>query len=263
MFMHQNRWREKAVLITGGCGGVGKATAGRFLSEGANVMLADINETQLKEVIEELSPLEGRVHSCLSDVTKVSDCETAVAETIKAFGRLDVLINAAGVWTEGDSAKSTEKEWDWVMDVNLKGTYFMCSRAIPELKKTRGCIVNLSSDAGLMGLRGAAIYCASKGGVVLLTKALAIELAPDLVRVNAVCPTDIMTPMLEYQANTYGKGDPEAYYKNLLSYYPQGERARFIEANEVAELIFFLASDGAQPITGAALPMDFGTTAGG
>jgi NAD(P)-dependent dehydrogenase (short-subunit alcohol dehydrogenase family) len=123
--MHQNSWQEKAVLITGGCGSVGKTTAGRFLSEGANVMLADINETR------------------------------------------------------------------------LKGTYFKCSRAIPELKKTRGCIVNLSSDAGLIGLKEAAIYCASKGGVVLLTKALALELAPDLVRVNAVCPTEIMTSMLK------------------------------------------------------------------
>jgi NAD(P)-dependent dehydrogenase (short-subunit alcohol dehydrogenase family) len=261
--MHQNSWQEKAVLITGGSGGVGKATAGRFLSKGANVMLTDINESGLKEIIEEFSSLEGRVDSCLSDVTKVSDCESAVEETVKAFGRLDVLNNTAGVWVEGDIVKSTEKEWDWVMDVNLKGTYFMCSRAIPELKKTRGCIVNLSSDAGLMGLNEAAIYCASKGGVVLLTKALAIELAPDLVRVNAICPTDIMTPMFEYQANTYGKGDPEAYYKKLLAYYPQGERARFIEANEVAEFIFFLASDRAKPITGAALPMDFGTTAGG
>ena len=261
--MHENSWQEKGVLITGGCGGVGEATAARFLSEGANVMLTDINETQLKEITEELSSLEGRVYSCTSDVTRVSDCEAAVTKTVKAFGRLDILINAAGVWAEGDSAKSTEKEWDWVMDVNLKGTYFMCSRAIPELKKTRGCIVNLSSDAGLMGLREAAIYCASKGGVVLLTKALAVELAPDLVRVNAVCPADIMTPMLKYQAKTYGKGDPEAYYKNLLSYYPQGERARFIEANEVAEFIFFLSSDRAQPITGAVLPIDFGTTAGG
>ncbi|MFC2164480.1 SDR family NAD(P)-dependent oxidoreductase [Acidobacteriota bacterium] len=260
--MQKDNWLAKAVLITGGSGGVGKATAERFLSEGANLMLADINESRLQEVTEELSSYNGRVCSSIIDITQVSDCEAAIAETVKAFGRLDILINAAGVWVEGDSAMSTEKEWDWVIDVNLKGTYFMCARAIPELKKTKGCIINLSSDAGLMGLKGAAIYCASKGGVVLLTKALAVELAPDLVRVNAVCPADIMTPMLKYQANTYGEGNPEAYYKNLLSNYPQGEKARFIEAKEVAEFVFFLASARAQAITGAALPIDFGTTAG-
>lgn len=260
--MQKRNWKEKAVLITGGSGGIGSATAERFLSEGASLMLADINESRLKAVAEELSLLEDRVSSCLVDVTKVADCEAAVTETVKAFGRLDVLINAAGVWVEGDSTMSTEKEWDWVIDINLKGTYFMCSRAIPELKKTRGCIVNLSSDAGLMGLKKAAIYSASKGGVVLLTKALALELAPDQVRVNTICPADVMTPMLEYQANTYGDGNPEAYYEKLLSSYPQGKKARFIKAEEVAEFIFFLASDCAQPITGAALPIDFGTTAG-
>ena len=103
---------------------------------------------------------------------------------------------------------ATEADWDRVVDVNLKGTLFACSRAIPELKKTEGCIINLSSDAGVVGTPETAIYTASKGGVSLMTKALAIELAPHLVRVNAVCPADIMTPMLQYQADTYGEGDP-------------------------------------------------------
>ena len=261
--MKNDSRREKVVLITGGSGGVGKATAKRFLAAKANVLLTDINEQRLQDVTQELSSVGGRIRALISDVSKVSDCEAAVAGAVNQFGRLDVLVNAAGVWVEGDSSRTTETEWDRVMDINLKGTYFMCSRAISELKKTKGCIVNLSSDAGLRGLKGAAIYSASKGGVVLLSKALAVELAPDLIRVNAVCPGDIMSPMLKYQAETYGDGDPEAYYRKCLSYYPQGENARFIEPEEVADLIFFLASDRAQPITGAAMTIDFGLTAGG
>ena len=156
----------------------------------------------------------------------------------------------------------TEADWDRVVDVNLKGTFFACSRAIPELKKTEGCIINLSSDAGVVGTPETAIYTASKGGVSLMTKALAIELAPHLVRVNAVCPADIMTPMLQYQADTYGEGDPEGYFKRLLGSYFQGDKARFITPEEVAELIFFLASAPATPITGANISIDFGSSAG-
>jgi NAD(P)-dependent dehydrogenase (short-subunit alcohol dehydrogenase family) len=256
---------EKVVLITGGSGGVGAATATLFLAQGALVMLADINAQRLETTSKHLAGLDettGTVDSLVSDVTRVADCEAAVAHTVQRFGRLDVLVNTAGVWVEGDSSLSTEKEWDWVMDVNLKGTYFMCSRAIPELKKTAGCIVNLSSDVGVLGHKEAAIYCASKGGVNLLTKALAIELAPDQVRVNAVCPADIMSPMLQYQADTYGNGNPEAYFNDLLAQYPQGEQARFITPEEVAALILYLSSPPARPITGATLSIDYGSTAG-
>ena len=140
------------------------------------------------------------------DVTSVADIENLMAEAVGATGRIDVLVNTAGLWVEGPTEDMTEADWDRVVDVNLKGTFFACSRAIPELKKTEGCIINLSSDAGVVGTPETAIYTASKGGVSLMTKALAIELAPHLVRVNAVCPADIMTPMLQYQADTYGRG---------------------------------------------------------
>jgi NAD(P)-dependent dehydrogenase (short-subunit alcohol dehydrogenase family) len=156
----------------------------------------------------------------------------------------------------------TEADWDRVVSVNLKGTFFCCRYAIPELRKTQGCIVNLSSDAGVVGTPETAIYTASKGGVSLLTKSLALELAPDLVRVNAVCPADVMSPMLRYQADTYGHGDPEGYFKRLLGSYAQGARARFIRPDEVAELVCYLAGEKAAPITGALLTIDFGTSAG-
>jgi NAD(P)-dependent dehydrogenase (short-subunit alcohol dehydrogenase family) len=184
--------------------------------------------------------------------------EEAVAET----GRVDEHIDTAGLWVEGPSETMTEADWDRVVNVNLKGTFFCCAYAIPELKKTEGCIVNLSSDAGVVGTPETAIYTASKGGVSLLTKSLALELAAALVRVNAVCPADVMTPMLEGQARDFGGGDPEGYFKRLLTGYPQGDKARFIKPEEVAELIFYLASPAAAPITGANISIDFGTTAG-
>jgi NAD(P)-dependent dehydrogenase (short-subunit alcohol dehydrogenase family) len=195
-------------------------------------------------------------------VTVVADCRRAVEETVARHGRLDVLVNCAGVWVEGPTADMTESQWDRTIDVNLKGTFFMCRFAIPHLVRSEGCIVNLSSDAGLVGTAETAIYTASKGGVSLLTRSLGLELAPMSVRVNAVCPNDVDTPMLEGQARDFGGGDPEGYLRDLLSTYPQRERARFIRPSEVAALIAFLASPEAAPITGACIPIDFGSTAG-
>ena len=259
--MTKDDTNRKAILISGGAGGVGLATARRFAASGARVMLADLAEDRLAAAAQELSEL-GPVGTIVTDVRRPEECEQAIAETVRAFGQLDVLVNAAGVWLEGDSAQTTEDEWDRVMDINLKGVFFMCTKAIPELKKNQGCIINISSDAGVLGDVGAAVYCASKGGVNLLTRALALELAPDLVRVNAVCPSDIMSPMLEGQASVYGDNDPEGYLKSLLKRYPQGKNARFIRPEEVAGFIFYLASEEARPITGAILSMDFGSTTG-
>jgi len=171
-------------------------------------------------------------------------------------------VNCAGLWTEGPSADTTEAEWDRVLDVNLKGLYFLTSAAIPHLATTRGCVVNLSSDAGLQGNAGAAVYCASKGGVSILTKALALELAPQGIRVNAVCPGDVDSPMLQAQARDHGGDNPDAYLRRLLGGYPQGAQARFIRPGEVAELIWFLCQPHATAITGANVSIDFGLSAG-
>jgi len=255
-------WTDKAVLITGGAGGIGRATADRFLKDGATVFLADVDARSLAAAVEELSDGGRPVHSIPADVTQVADCERAVATTVERAGRLDVLVNGAGVWVEGPTAQMSEEQWDRTIGVNLKGTFFCCRYAVPELERTEGCIVNISSDADVSGTAGAAIYNASKGGVNLLTKSLARELAPRNVRVNAVCPTDVDTPMLAAQARDYGGGDPRGYLNRLLAAYPQGERARFVRPEEVAELIVFLASPKVAPITGACVLIDFGCTAG-
>lgn len=184
---------------------MGRAFAQTFLGKGDTVVLCDINETSLLEaVVAQGSP--PTLLSVKTNLSVVAECQAAVAFAVAQTGRLDVLINAAGVWVEGPSSLATEDDWDRVMNVNLKGAFFMSKFAIPELCKTKGCIVNISSDAGLMGERNASIYSASKGGLNLLTKSLALELAPQGVRVNAVCPCDVATPMIEFQANTYGEG---------------------------------------------------------
>lgn len=245
-------WSGKTVLIVGGSGGMGRATAQEFESAGANIAIADINTENL--------PSHYLVIK--SDITKISDCAGMISKTVGRFSRLDLLVNAAGVWVEGESSEMSEAQWDRTIDINLKGTFFTCRYAIPELEKTGGQIINIASDAGLMGSAGAAIYCASKGGVVLLTKALALELAPKGIRVNAICPCDVETPMLEFQTREFGGGNPDAYLAKLKSIYPQGPRQRFATPAEIAGFIFAIASPRLAPITGAALPIDFGTTAG-
>ena len=227
-----NKKDDRVVLITGGAGGMGRAIAARFLEAGATVAASDLNPQNL----------DAGVFGIQADVTKVADCERMVQATVAKFGRLDVLVAGAGIWTEGPADEATEAEYDKVMAVNMKGVFFTNRYAIPELEKTGGIILNIASDAGLVGNAGASIYCASKGGVVLLTKSLAVELAPRGIRAIAICPGDVATPMLDYQASAFGGGDAKGYLENLRSKYPQKEKARFITAEEVAELVYMSAS---------------------
>jgi NAD(P)-dependent dehydrogenase (short-subunit alcohol dehydrogenase family) len=252
---------ERVALITGGASGIGFATADRLQQDGLRLVLADVDAPGLERATASLTAAGATALGVVTDVRSVADCERAVAAAVERFGRLDVLVNCAGVWVEGPTDVMTEADWDRVVDVNLKGTFFMCRHAIPALEASGGCIVNISSDAGLWGNKEAAIYCASKGGVTVLTRALAVELAPRGVRVNAVCPGDVDSPMIRYQAETFGGGDPEGYLADLLAAYPQ-RPPRFIRPDEVAELVAFLCSVRATPITGAAISIDFGLTAG-
>ena len=247
------------VLITGGAGGMGAAAARRFVTGGWRVVIADRDTTRSADLVAELGQ---SVLAVDCDVTKPELCHAAVRETIRWAGRLDHAIAAAGLWTEGPIDGVDEFEFDRVMAVNVKGVFFTCKAAVPALRTTTGSLTLIASDAGIQANKGAAVYCASKGAVVLLAKTLALDLASDGVRVNAVCPGDVATPMLTYQADAFGGGDPQGYLDGLLGKYPQGSSSRFIDPAEIAELLWFLAQPGATPITGAALSIDFGLSSG-
>lgn len=244
----------KVVLVTGAGGGVGGATARLLHRLGATVAATDLRG-------ESLTDLPAALH-LPADLRDVSACETLVQTTLARFGRIDAVVAAAGIWVEGPSDQATEADWSACIDVNLKGTFFLISRAIPALAETKGAVVAIASDAGIVGNAGAAIYCASKGGVVLMVRALARELAPKGIRVNALCPSDIDSPMLAHQATRFGDGDPQAYLARLRSHYPQGGASRFLTTDEVAAQVAFLLSPASAGVTGASVMVDFGLTAG-
>lgn len=245
------------VLVSGAGGGIGAATVMRFAAAGWRIVAVDLDLAALERL--ESAAVIARLPG---DIRSADACRSLVERAVAAAGRLDALVNAAGVWREGPVEHCSEADFDAVVDVNLKGTFFLCSATIPHLKATQGAIVNISSDAGHQGNLGAAAYCASKGGVTIFTKALALELAPHGVRANVVSPGDVDTPMLRFQAERYGGGDPQAYLAGLLAKYPQGARARFIRPEEIAELVFYLCTPAAAAITGADLAIDQGYSAG-
>ena len=245
------------VLVSGATGGIGSAIVRRFAASGWQVAATDLDRQRLEAL-----DAPGIVARVPGDVRGAEACRAIVGQAAAITGRIDAVVNAAGVWREGPVEACSEADFDLVVDVNLKGTFFLCAAAIPHLKRTQGCIVNISSDAGRQGNTGAAAYCASKGGVTIFTRALALELAPAGVRANVVSPGDVETPMLRFQAEAYGGGQPEAYLRGLLDKYPQGARARFIQPAEIAELVFFLCTPAAAAITGADLAIDQGYSAG-
>ncbi|CUH94662.1 hypothetical protein P22_0728 [Propionispora sp. 2/2-37] len=251
-------FREKTVLITGGTSGIGLATAKLFLEQGAKVALVGRNETRGMEALETLGRFFRQTSYIQADIAKIEECRKCVEETVRQFGSITTVINCAGTYMEKAIDEITEDEYEYVMNVNVKGTYFVSKFAIPELKKAdQGAIVNISSDAGLQGNWLCTAYCAAKGAINTFTKALALELAPYGIRVNAVCPGDVHTPMLDRQLERVM--DRERAIKDMNSIYPLGRMAL---PEEVARVICFLASYEASFVTGALWPVDGGLTAG-
>ena len=253
------RLKEKVALITGAASGIGKSTSLLFGQEGAKVMGVDINGEGAERVAHQIADTGGEAASLTVDVAKEEDVKRMVREAVERWGRLDILYNNAGIGVGGPVTQVTEEEWDRLIDINLKGVFLGCKHAIPEmLKQGGGAIVNTASDAGLRGIAWLSTYCASKGGVVLLTKSLAVEWAGQGIRVNCVCPGVIQTPILEPFLSQAGTGR-EAVLERMAQMHPLG---RVGQPEEVAQAVAFLASDEAAFITGVALPVDGGLEAG-
>jgi len=246
------KMRSKTALVTGAGSGIGRAIALTFSREGAYVALADMNELGGKETLEMIKKAGGKAFFIKTDVSRTPDVEKMVQETVKEFGRLDYAANNAGIeGTQGNILDQTEESWDRVLNVNLKGVWLCMKYEIPEmLKNPGGAIVNTASVAGLAGFAGLSPYVASKHGVVGITRTAALEFATKGIRINAVCPGVIKTPMID----RFTHGDEEIA-KTFTALEPVG---RMGKPEEIAEAVVWLCSDAASFVDGFPMAVDGG-----
>jgi NAD(P)-dependent dehydrogenase (short-subunit alcohol dehydrogenase family) len=251
-----DRVKGKVAIVTGGAGGLGKAHALLLSKEGAKVVVTDTNEVQGKKVVEEIEKQGGEAIFIKHDVSSEKEWERVIRETLERFGKLDVLVNNAGVNVWKKIEETSLEEWQWLMSINLNGVFLGTKYAIGAMKKTGGgSIVNISSVAGIVGTLDTSAYHASKGGVRIFTKAAALECSKAgynyNIRVNSVHPGVIKTAMVE------GLMEDEDKRKNALSWHPIGH---FGEPEDIAYGVLYLASDESKFITGAELVIDGGWT---
>jgi|SRR5882672_5775360 len=248
----------KTALITGGAGGIGRATALLFAREGAAVSIVDLNAESGQEVAREISTAGGHAIFECADVTRPSDCRRVVERTVQEFGGIPILFNNAGIIRRASALEISEHDWDGVMAVNVKSVFLMSREVIPVMIAAGGgSIVNTASGWGLAGGPRAVAYCASKGAVVLMTKAMAIDHGQHKIRVNCICPGDTDTAMLRSEAMQLGEAE-----ERFLADSANRPLGRVGSPEEIAQAALYLASDAASFVTGAALIVDGGGLAG-
>jgi NAD(P)-dependent dehydrogenase (short-subunit alcohol dehydrogenase family) len=251
------RLANRVALVTGGTSGIGEATALLFAREGARVAITGRNDSRGAAVVARVEQNGGEAMFIRADVSLAEDCRRAVDETVRAFERIDILFNNAGVFYPQTALECSEREWDEQIDVNLKGTFLMSKFALAGMiARGSGVIVNNASGWGIVGGDHAVAYCASKGGVVLMTKAMAIDHGGQGIRVNCVCPGDVETPMLPADAKMRG-----LEWEDYIAGCAVRPLGRVGTVEEIAKAVLFLASDDSSFMTGAALVVDGGGTA--
>jgi NAD(P)-dependent dehydrogenase (short-subunit alcohol dehydrogenase family) len=252
------RLKDKVALITGGTSGIGTATAMRFAREGAAVAITGRDVERGEQVVAKIVENGGEAIFIRSDVRLADDCRNAVDQTLERFGRIDVLFNNAGVFHPKTIPECTEEEWDETIDSSLKGAFLMSKYVLPSMiERGSGSIIHTSSGWGILGGDKAAAYCAAKGGLVVMAKAMAIDHGPDGIRVNCVCPGDVLTPMLHDDAEKRGMSWDD--YASGAVGRPLG---RIGTVEEIADAVLFLASDESSFVTGESLVVDGGGVAG-
>lgn len=249
---------SKVVVITGATSGIGEAIIRTFAKTKASLVLVGRDLERGKAALETAQQLGATAQLMLGDVSKSSFAEDVVYATVERYGRMDTLINSAGIIRRGNALETSDDDWRQTFEANVDGVFYMSRAAVRAMRISGGgSIVNISSNVGLVGCTGLAAYCASKGAVVLLTKAMALDHAREGIRVNAICPGAVDTPML-VSAHSASVTAEEVLKRNMDAV-PQGRVAR---PDEIAALAAFLAGEGAEHITGVAIPVDGGFTAG-
>ena len=249
---------NKVAIVTGGASGIGKASALLLSKAGACVVVADVDDQGGQAVADIIVKNGGKAIYMHCDVTSASDCQLAVASAIGEFGSVDILFNNAGIIRRTTVLNTTEVEWDLVMAVNVKSIFLLSKFAIPYMEKSGGgVIINTSSGWGMVGGKNAVSYCASKGAVVNMTRAMALDHGSQNIRVNCICPGDTDTPMLRNEARQLGQTDEE-----FLADAADRPLKRIGTPDDIANTVLYLASDASSFITGTTIIVDGGGLAG-
>lgn len=247
------RMKGKVAIVTGGSRGIGEGCARALADEGAAVVIADVRESEGAETVGAIKKAGGAASFVKTDVLDYASIHACVAEALKRHGRLDALVNNAGTHFPHSIDSLTPERWDFMLDLNLKSMFLFCKAALPELRKTKGAIVNMSSVRGLIGQQDAVAYCASKAGILGLTRGLARDEAKNGVRVNAICPSNVETPLMqEWLAK---QTDPASVRKECENAQPLGRMADILE---IGRCVVFLASTDSSFMTGTHLIADGG-----
>jgi meso-butanediol dehydrogenase / (S,S)-butanediol dehydrogenase / diacetyl reductase len=252
-----SRFGGKSILVTGGASGIGKATAERLASEGAQLVIADINITSAQAVAQAIATQYGtQAWAVAFNAAQAESCRSMVEESVSLLGRLDVLCNIAGIMDWGHFTEFSDERWERMLQINLSSVFYVSKQAIAHLLKTRGNIVNMASAAGLMGIAYTAAYCAAKAGVIAITKSLAVEFAAAGVRVNAIAPGGVKTPMA-------ATAPPDNINMKLIErLFPKLGEGELCEPTDIAAAVAYLASEEARFVTGIVHSIDGGQTAG-